>query len=81
MTTLSRWMTGTPPAVGEYNVSNCGDPTRRRWWDGIAWSWSYNQYDKLKTKRHLRAGHGKPYGIEWRGLVNEFMAVAPLATK
>ena len=80
MSRLSRWMNGTPPAVGEYNVSNCGDPTRRRRWDGIAWSWSYGETDKRKTKLLRRAGHGKPYGVRWRGLVS-LEAVAPLATR
>lgn len=81
MIKLTNWMTGTPPAIGEYNVSNSGDPVLRRWWDGSAWSLAYSEYAKQKTKRLRRCHHGRPYGISWRGLRDGFMAVMPLATR
>jgi hypothetical protein len=81
MTKLSNWMTGTPPAIGEYNVSNSRDPLLRRWWDGIAWSRVYSEHAKKKTKLLRRQHHGQPYGVLWRGLVDSFKAVTPLTTR
>ena len=69
----TRWQSGPPPCVGEWNAS-CGHDERvRRWWNGSRWSkdwWPFesgtavaNKYARIVTENERR--------ILWRGLSRE----------
>jgi len=75
---LTAWAKMPPDLVGEYNASIERSEHPRRWWDGNAWSYAYYPYYSKEEKFDNAMAHsGDTYFVEWRGLSQEPIKVAP----
>lgn len=68
---LSRWNSGKPSIIGEYNASVSRHTSVRRWWNGEDWSLPFSDSMSVQMKRKRRRIVDKKnvqWSIEWRGL-------------
>lgn len=66
---MTRWRSGEPPEVGEWNASCDKRATALRWWNGEWWSVAYDALDFPATKEFARKRRScwQTSDVYWRG--------------